>query len=226
MARLLAWLLLLWAPAIPAATPEAVTILRDAYGVPHIFTSGRNAAVRGAFAYGYAEAEDRLFQMDILRRAATGRLAEMLGPDYLLMDEVNRRDGFTLDERQQIFGRLGPRDRRLIEAFRDGVNAFIERVTVDPALLPFEFTGTPPAPWDVADSVAVAVLEFVVFGANGGGEVLNADQLLDLESRFPEAEAHGIFDDLHWIEDPAAPTTIEGFTQDPDVVMRYAPVQL
>src|SRR5215831_14392493 len=102
MRRLLLLLFLLWAPALPAATPEAVTILRDGYGVPHVFTSGRDAGVHGAFANGYAQAEDRLFQMDILRRAATGRLAEMLGPDYLLMDEVNRRDGYTAAERDRF----------------------------------------------------------------------------------------------------------------------------
>src|SRR5204862_40962 len=79
-------------------SPEAVTIVRDAYGVPHLFTSGAGARERGAYGNGYAQAEDRLFEMDILRRGATGRLAEMLGPDFLLMDEVVRRDGLTPQE--------------------------------------------------------------------------------------------------------------------------------
>src|SRR5436190_10647684 len=215
-------------PAAASASPEAVTIVRDAYGVPHLFTTGAGALERGAYGNGYAQAEDRLFEMDILRRAATGRLAEMLGPDFLLMDEVVRRDGLTPKELGRQLARLSRRNRRALEAYRDGVNAFIEKVTLDPRLLPFEFLGKPPAPWEAADTVAIAVLEFQLFGASGGHEVLNADLLLDLLARFPEAEARGIFDDLHWIEDPAAPTSIaEGATAaDPDRVERFAARQL
>src|SRR5215813_1463166 len=88
-----------------AAPSGDVTILRDRWGVPHIFESGRGASDRSAYANGYAQAEDRLFEMDILRRAASGRLAETLGPDYLLMDEVVRRDGYTTAERDRFAAR-------------------------------------------------------------------------------------------------------------------------
>jgi penicillin amidase len=212
-----------------AVGPEAVTVLRDRWGVPHLFQGRGGSLARGAFANGWVQAEDRLFQMDILRRAATGRLAERLGPTYLLMDQVARRDGFTRAERERLFARLSRTDRRQIEAFRNGVNAYIDKVTLSPEQLPFEFGGTPPEPWDVTDTVAVAVLEFVVFGANGGQEVLNADLLLDLLDRFPESEARGVFDDLFWLEDPAAPVTIapaDGTATDPDVVARFAPAQI
>jgi penicillin G amidase len=222
----LAWL----SPAaVVAMSPEAVTIMRDAYGVPHIFTSGPGAAERGAYGNGYAQAQDRLFEMDILRRAATGRLAEMLGADFVAMDRVVRRDGFTAEEREEAVRRLSPRNRRALEAYRDGVNAFIAKVTADPMLLPFEFLETPPAPWEVTDTVAVAQLEFMIFGASGGAEVLNADFLLDLLDRFSEPEARGIFDDFHWLDDPAAPTTIaasDADVADPDRVERFAPAQL
>src|SRR5262245_53612948 len=209
----------LWLVALAAGTravaapPEAVTILRDAWGVPHLFTTGRGAAERGSYAEGYAQAEDRLFQMDILRRAATGRLAELLGPGdrsmFLRMDEVVRRDGFTAAERDTFFRRLSARNRRAVEAYRAGVNAYINRVTLDRTQLPIEFGGTPPAPWETGDTVAVAVLQTTVFGASGGQEVVNAALLADLLDRFPEAEARGIFDDLFWIDDPTAPTTID-----------------
>ncbi len=229
MARVLVLLALLGATAVHARPPEAVTILRDAYGVPHIFTEEHGDGERGAYANGYAQAEDRLFEMDILRRVGTGRLAEMLGPDYLLMDEVVRRDGYKETERDRFFRRLSGRDRRALLAYRDGVNAFIRKVTLDPRLLPFEFTGTPPAPWKVGDSVAVAILELLVEGANGGMEVLNADLLLDLFARYPEREAMGIFDDLVWIDEPAAPTTIaagEGHGRTHERTLRFAPRQL
>src|SRR6185503_15564089 len=139
---LLAMLVSAWPDALRAAAPEAVTIMRDAWGVPHVFGEGAHTVERGAYAAGYAQAQDRLFQMDVLRRAATGRLSEMLGPDYLLMDQVVRRDGFTAAEHTRFFRQLAARDRRSLEAYRDGVNAFITLVTMDRTRLPFEFTGT------------------------------------------------------------------------------------
>jgi penicillin amidase len=224
-------LLLAGASLASAQSPEAVTILRDRWGVPHVFTSGPGAGERAAYANGYAQAEDRLFEMDILRRAATGHLAEMLGPDYLLMDEVVRRDGYTEAERGRFFARLARRDRHALEAYRDGVNAFIAEITADPQRLPFEFLGAPPAPWTAGDSVAVAVLELLVEGANGGQEVRAAALLLDLLDRFPESEARGIFDDLYWIDEPAAPTTIAAadaprLRANRDRIERFAPAQL
>jgi penicillin amidase len=214
--------------AAAKATPETATILRDRWGVPHVFTHGARALERGAFADGWAQAEDRLFEMDVLRRAATGRLAAMLGPDYLPMDEVARRDGFTEEELTAFIHRLSPRDRRTLTAYRDGVNAYLREVTLDPTRLPFEFLGVPPAPWRDEDSVAVAILQLVVFGANGGQEVANASLLLDLLDRFPEAAARGIFDDLFWIDDPTAPTTIpaaEGRAAAPEPIARFVPAQ-
>ena len=223
--------LALFAATAGVRAADTVTILRDRWGVPHIFTSGRDAGDRAAYANGYAQAEDRLFEMDVLRRAGTGRLAEMLGSGYLLMDEVVRRDGFTSVERGHFFRRLAARDRRALEAYRDGVNAFIAQVTAEPRRLPVEFGGTAPAPWTTDDSVAVAILELLVEGANGGQEVIEADLLLDLLERFPEPEARGIFDDLHWIDEGAAPTTIAANDAPPlranrDRIARYAPAQL
>lgn len=118
------------------AAPESVTILRDAYGVPHLFLGGPGAARRSAYANGYAQAEDRLFQMDLLRRAATGRLAERVGPDFLLMDQVVRRDAPTVEERARMFRRLRVRERQALEAYRDGVNAFIAQPFTERDLQP------------------------------------------------------------------------------------------
>ncbi len=222
---LVAWLACLTSSA--AAAPDAVTILRDAWGVPHLFVDGGDAARRSDYANGWAQAEDRLFQMDILRRAATGRLAALLGPAFLRMDEVVRRDAPAPAERAAMVRRLSARDRQALQDYVDGVNGFIARVTVDPGLRPREFGDTPPAPWTVDDSVAVAALEFTVEGANGGQEVLNADLLLDLLARFPEADARGIFDDLFWIDEAAAPTTIRtGHARDIDRPRRFAPAQV
>src|SRR5262245_25398744 len=231
MRTLAAAAMLFVAAVVSARPPDEVSILRDRWGVPHIFTSGPGASERSAYANGYAQAEDRLFEMDILRRAGTGRLAETLGPSYLLMDEVVRRDGYTSAELHKLFARLSARERRSLEAYRDGVNKFIAEVTAAPQRLPLEFGGVAPAPWTVEDSVAAAVLELLVEGANGGQEVLQADLLLDLLGRFPEPAARGIFDDLLWIDEPAAATTIAAADAAPlranrDRVERFASAQL
>src|SRR5579884_4189838 len=91
-----------------AATPSAVQgasssespqsgveIVRDNWGVPHIFATGGSEQLielRIAYGIGYAQAEERLFQMEVLRRAAEGHLAELLGPAYVEMDVITRRD--------------------------------------------------------------------------------------------------------------------------------------
>src|SRR5712692_5523160 len=84
-------------PSAARSQPTAVTITRDTYGVPHVAELDPVAA---AYALGYAAAEDRLWQMELFRRAGEGRLAEILGngpatggASALQMDEVTRRDG-------------------------------------------------------------------------------------------------------------------------------------
>ena len=98
--------------AVSQEQPEAgVTIVRDKAGVPHVFADGPNGATiqrRVAYGIGYAQAEDRLFQMEILRRAAQGRLSDLLGPDYLQMDLITLRDTETAAERAQAIAKLTP----------------------------------------------------------------------------------------------------------------------
>src|SRR5918911_4185008 len=84
--------------------PKAgVKIVRDKYGVPAITGNTMDNAWWGA---GYAIAQDRLFQIEIFRRAAEGRLSEILGKSYLQMDIETRRDFYTPDELQQQLARL------------------------------------------------------------------------------------------------------------------------
>ncbi|MEY4929488.1 MAG: hypothetical protein RI909_212, partial [Bacteroidota bacterium] len=66
---------------------ESVEVLYDEYGVPHIYAQNEEDAY---YALGYVHAQDRLFQMEMIRRAAGGRLAEILGPDLLKTDKLFR----------------------------------------------------------------------------------------------------------------------------------------
>ena len=198
-----------------SGTASTVTITRDKWGVPHVFVpqslGGTTAQLKAlSFAQGYAEAEDRLVQLEFFRRAAKGHLSDVLGTSFLPMDMENRRDGLTNAELLTAFKRLRGRQRIALEGFRDGVNQFLADMAADPSKKPVELTllGITPAPWDVTDTAAIAQLELRRFGQNGGDELTNVVTLLDLMDHFSTADAEGIFNDLFWLEDPTAPTTI------------------
>src|SRR5260370_22945578 len=105
------------------AAGQPVTILRDRYGVPHIFAPTERAAY---WANGYAIAEDRMAQMEKYRRAARGELAELVGPSALTSDEETRREGYTDAEREEALRSLDPAVRDSLEAYSAGVNGFLE----------------------------------------------------------------------------------------------------
>jgi penicillin amidase len=108
---------------------------------------------------GYAVAQDRLFQLELFRRATTGRLAEILGESYLDDDLIAARDYYTADERRAMLDRLSPSIRLRIAAYRDGVNAWISHVRANPQDLPGEFpaVGAELRDWTEDDSVAVGI---------------------------------------------------------------------
>jgi penicillin G amidase len=225
--------------SLPAvAQLESVRILRDAYGVPHIFADDD---LKGAFAEGYTMAEDRLFQMDILRRAGKGRLAELIGDGDALggqtaadFDVAIRRELYTEPERADMFAELertNPADAASFRAFVDGVNLRIAEDLTDPIhKLPSEFIalGALPQPWSVTDSIAFAAVGLSIFGAEGGNEIRNACLLSNLTAKYhSEPEAEGVFNDLFWIDDPDAPTTItEGEAVWPNKIGRFNPAQM
>jgi penicillin amidase len=136
-----------WLSRPAAQVPSAgttVTILRDKWGVPHVFQndpalSAQENDDRGAFAIGYAMAEDRLFQMEIFRRAGKGRLAELIGDAPALgglsaidFDIMVRRELYTEPERQDLFEALPERDKSFFSAFVDGVNLYIVEALTNP----------------------------------------------------------------------------------------------
>jgi penicillin amidase len=225
---------LLAATTLPAAT---VDIVRDTWGVPHIFIppslGGKRRQLQAlGFAQGYATAQDRMVQLEFFRRAGKGRLSEIgfLGPSFLPGDIAIRRDGFTEAEFMRQFRKLPAKGRISLQAFSDGVNTFLAEAAADPSKAPAEFglLGLTPEPWTVTDSLAIAMLQIRRFGQNGGNELENARLLLDLLDRFPLADARDVFDDVLWIEDPTAPTTIDPAEQQviPPPVSRLNPAQV
>jgi len=142
-----------------AGLQRPVSVLRDRWGVPHITA---NTLHDVAFAQGYVTAQDRLFQMVMNRRIAQGRLAEMFGPgpDHSLVDADAFLRTLNLYRSARIeLVTLDPRIFTELQAYADGVNAFIATHTGSTALttsLPPEFPllGLTPEPWTPVDSLA------------------------------------------------------------------------
>ena len=128
-----------------------VTVDRDGWGVPHI----RAASVEDAAeAQGYVMAQDRLWQLDLLRRVARGQLSEILGARTLQIDKDFRTLGLgRVADREATT--LEPEPRKLLEAYARGVDQFIEQ---HQRRLPLEFSllGYKPQPWKPADTLAIS----------------------------------------------------------------------
>ena len=131
----------------------AVTVTRDSHGLPDIEASSLEDLF---FAQGYVTAQDRLWQMDVMRRYGAGELSEILGEDRLKIDREQRILGLRAAARKSL-QLAGPRDRAFLDAYARGVNAYIGTLG---NRLPIEFRilGYTPKPWLAEDSVVIANL--------------------------------------------------------------------
>jgi penicillin amidase len=134
-----------------AAVHSAVRISRDKCGIPHVFADNDSDLF---FGFGYATAQDRLFQLDYLRRRALGRLSEVLGPEGLELDLVARTVGLHLIAEQE-WKSLPEETRQLVVAFTGGVNALIHD-SGDRLPIEFDLLGYRPSAWRPQDSLAIA----------------------------------------------------------------------
>ncbi len=133
---------------ISAPVSAQAGIARDALGVPHITAGEWEDAI---FLQGYATAQDRLWQMDVLRRLAAGELSEVLGATTLELDREARRLRMRRIAGEYV-RTLPPADRAVFAAYARGVNYFIE---THRNALPLEFTllRYDPRPWSIVDSL-------------------------------------------------------------------------
>jgi penicillin amidase len=152
---LAAFLLILPAPAAAKETPipgleEEVLVIRDVDGIPHILAENERDLVR---VQGWVHAEDRLFQMDLTRRQASGTLAELLGSGLLASDVELRTVGLRRAAERSL-PLLSPEAQQALQAYADGVNAW---VATHP--LPAEYSAlerTTFEPWSPIDSLVIA----------------------------------------------------------------------
>lgn len=139
-------------PLSVAGLLEPVEILTDRWGVAHIYAQNEHDLF---FAQGYKATRDRLFQFEMWRRQATGTVAEILGRRELQRDIGTRLHRFRKDLDQEL-NHYHPRGKAIIEAFVEGINAYVDEVLVGPARLPIEFEllGIEPRRWTAADVIS------------------------------------------------------------------------
>ena len=118
-----------------AGLHQPVEIVKDHWGMAHIYAKDEHDLF---FAQGYNVASDRLFQLEIWRRQATGTVAEILGPKELQRDIGNRLFRFRGDMGKELAW-YHPHGALIVNAFVDGINAFVAETEKNPALLTPEF---------------------------------------------------------------------------------------
>lgn len=208
IAVVVALVVLTLAPAVPALDTGEATIIRDEYGVPHIFADDEATLFT---AFGYTQAQDRLWQAEILRRTATGTLAELFGAGSVASDVQTRLLFGPPEHRADLLAAAPQRTRDALTAHAAGINAWIEEASAA-GLLPLEYSvfGIAPRPWTVDDTVATFMLVGSQFGWFGSDDLATAAVYEGLVTALgPEAAAE-VFTDTHWLDDPDAPTTVPG----------------
>ncbi len=145
-----------------AGLTNAVTIERDAAGVPTITGTTREDVARGL---GFLHAQERYFQMDLLRRQAAGELSELVGAAALESDRASRLHQFRRRSREAVAG-MPPAHRAVLSAYTEGVNAGLTALDSKP----FEYflLQADPEPWRDEDStLALFAMYFVLNDATG-----------------------------------------------------------
>src|SRR3954469_6246572 len=201
-------------------SPRAdVTIVRDGYGVPHIYGSTRDGA---EFGIGYATAEDRLFFLDVFRHLGRAQLSSFAGgaPANRLLDEQVWNVGpYTeedlqrqVDQRPKGYEREAEVLKADLDNYVAGINRYIAEARLDPTKMPAEYAAIEqpqgPADWKGTDVVATADVVGSIFGAGGGRELPSALVLDQATKRFGRKAGRRVWHDFRSAEDPEAPTTI------------------
>ncbi|MEQ6856992.1 penicillin acylase family protein [Lysinibacillus capsici] len=142
---------------------QDVTVTRDEKGVPHIFAKTDADLYR---AQGYVQAQDRLFQMDLARRQASGRLSEIIGEATINTDKHFRT--FSLrDAAEKSLDAYDDESKQVLEWYAEGVNAFITQAK-ESNTLSYEFAllGYEPEEWTVVDSLTIGKYMAYDLGGN------------------------------------------------------------
>jgi penicillin amidase len=176
---------------------DEVLVTRDKWGVPYVSAKNINDV---AFAQGYVTAQDRLWQMDLLRRAAKGELSAVLGAgdknSTLEVDKLHRSLGLKREVEKDL-PNLPQELKQMLEAYSQGVNAYLES---HQDKLPFEFNllGYKPEPWKPVDSLAVGKLMAISLTGTWKFDLMRAE----LKEKLDEKVYNMFFDENSQFNQP------------------------
>lgn len=193
--------------AVPLAQAADVTIKRDAYGTPHVYAS----EVYGLFyGYGYAIAQDRLYQLEISRLSTQGQVAAVLGKDYVSFDIGIRKNYAPANIKAQL-AKLPKADKDILEGYAQGINKWLDEIDKNPqALMPKQFIdkGFTPQRWTAYDVAMVFIGSMINRFGDYNTELQNQQILDGLIQKNGQAKGRAIFEKLLAVGNPDAPTTI------------------
>lgn len=199
-----------------------VTIQRDTYGVPHIYAETLDGLYYG---WGYATAQDRLFQLEMLIRTYYGQVSELFGEKFVQLDYYWKNEFPTAQELQVFLDKMDPKYKAILKAYTAGVNAWIDETLKDPnKKLPFEYhrLGIKPRHLTEVDMAAAIMSTLGVF-MDLNNESLHTEVYTYLQSTFGD-KARDYFDDMAWFNDESAYTTIAKADQiGPVSISKYTP---
>jgi penicillin amidase len=165
---------------------EKVTVTRDEQGVPHINAKSDADLYR---AQGFVQAQDRMFQMDLARRQASGRLSEVVGEAAVTTDQFFRT--FSLrDAAKDSWDGYGDEAKQVLEWYAEGVNAYMLQAKEDGNLsFEFKLLGYEPEPWTEVDSLTIGKFMSYDLGGNWSSLAIRHWAL----GNFPEDKARELF---------------------------------
>lgn len=187
---------------------QPVRVLRDSWGVAHIYAKNQHDLF---FAQGVVAAEDRLFQMEVWKRAGQGRLSEILGESYLQRDINARALQYRGDMRPE-YASYAPDAQAILKAFTDGINAYIAGLgRPGGSAMPAEFqlAGFTPDEWHPEDCLN-RMAAFSMTG-NAISELTSARALSELG---PRRAAQALHFDPPVVLDPAPGIDLSGLSPD------------
>lgn len=198
---------LIWFPVVVLGAERQLTIKRDNFGVPHIYA---NTAYGLFYGYGYAVAQDRLFQMEMAKRSTQGKVAEVLGEKFIEYDR-GIRSNFSPPLIQKQLDGLSKNDLDIFEGYAAGMNAWLMEIQKNPEkLLPKEFTefGFQPQEWTAYDVAMIFVGTMANRYGDFNTEPTNRQILDNLVKMHGEAKGKALFDLIKPRMTDTAPTTI------------------
>jgi penicillin G amidase len=178
---------------------DELTIKYDENGVPHIFANNDHDLY---LAQGWVTAKDRLWQMEFQTHFAAGRVSEIVGVKGLESDQYQRRMGAVYGAENSLAGMMeDPKNKTALEAYSDGVNAYINQLTE--STLPFEYKllGYKPEPWTpLKSALFLKNMSFVL--ASGSDEL----RMTNIARKFGKATAEQLFPNYPHTESPIIPS--------------------